>query len=102
MPEEPEPDLLDSLIERAQEGTAEHLERRMRESDSIKRQEEQASQRRLEHMWAVEHERQRSLEDARDEQKRQEQMLMRFALVGAAIVILVIIVLTLILGLASG
>jgi hypothetical protein len=102
MPEEPEPDLLDSLIERAQEGTAEHLERRMRESDSIKRQEEQASQRRLEHMWAVEHERQRSLEDARDEQRRQEQMLMRFALVGAAIVILVIIVLTLILGLASG
>jgi hypothetical protein len=102
MPEEPEPDLLDSLIERAQEGTAEHLDRRMRESDSIKRQEEQASQRRLEHMWVVEHERQRSLEDARDEQKRQEQMLMRFALVGAAIVILVIIVLTLILGLAGG
>jgi Flp pilus assembly protein TadB len=102
MPEEPEPDLLDSLIERAQEGTAEHLDRRMRESDSIKRQEEQASQRRLEHMWVVEHERQRSLEDARDEQKRQEQMLMRFALVCAAIVILVIIVLTLILGLASG
>lgn len=102
IPEEPEPDLLDSLIKRVQEGTPEHLDRRMRESESIKRQEEESSQRRLEHMWAVEHERQRSLADDQAEQRRQERMVMRFALIAAAIVILVIVVLTIVLGLASG
>jgi CHASE3 domain sensor protein len=94
-------DLLDDLIKRAQEGTADHLDRRMREAEKIKRQEEQASQRRLEEMWEKEHERQREIAEAQAETRRQEQMLVRYVLIGAAIVILIVLLLTIGLGLLA-
>jgi hypothetical protein len=98
---EPDPDLLGSLIERARETTSDRLDRRMREAHEIKAQEEASSQSRLEKMWTREHERQRAITDSEVEQRHQEQMLVRYVLVGAAAVILIIIVLTVALSLSG-
>ena len=95
-------DLLDSLIERAQEGTSDRLDRRMHEAERLKAQEEASSQRRLEQMWLGEHERQRGLAQSQSEQRRQEQMLVRYVLIAAAIVVMIIIVLTVVLSLSGG
>jgi hypothetical protein len=97
-----DPDLLDSLLGRMQEETSGRLEQQMQEAKEIKQQEELASERRLEDMWIREHERQRAIAAEQAEQRRQEQMLIRYALIGAAIVILIIVILALILGRSSG
>jgi hypothetical protein len=99
--EQPESDLLDTLIGRLGEGTAQHLDRRMQEAETIKRQEAEASERRLEKMWVREHERQRRLQAAKSEQQRQEQMLIRLVLVGAAVLMIVIILLAIGMNLAG-
>ena len=49
-------------------------------------------------MWTREHERQQAIAADRAEQRHQEQMLVRYVLIGAVIFILVIIVLTIIIG----
>jgi len=95
-------DLLDSLIERAQERTSDRLDRRMHEAERLKAQEETSSQRRLEQMWLGEHERQRALAQSQAEQRRQEQMLVRYVLIAAALIVLIIIVLTVVLSLSAG
>jgi hypothetical protein len=97
-----DPDLLDSLIGRAQESAADRLDRQMRESPEIKAREEADSQDRLEKMWMQEHERQRAIARQQAEQRRQEQMLVRYVLVGAAIFLLIIIVVALLLALSGG
>jgi ferric-dicitrate binding protein FerR (iron transport regulator) len=103
MPEsDSDSDLLNSLIDRMQEGMADRLDRQMYEAERIKAQEEAASQSRLEEMWMREHERQRAIAEAKAEQRRQEQMLVRYALIGVAIIILVVIVLALVLSQLGG
>ena len=97
-----DPDLLDSLLGRMQKETSGRLEQQMQEAKEIKEQEELASERRLEDMWIREHERQRAIAAEQAEQRRQEQMLIRYALIGAAIVILIIVILALVLGCSSG
>ena len=67
---EPDTDILDSLIKRHQERTADHLDRRMREAQGIKATEEESSQHRLEAMWERESQRQREIAAAAAEQKR--------------------------------
>jgi hypothetical protein len=91
-----DPDLLDSLIGRLQEKADDRLEQKMQEAREVKQQEELASQRRLEEMWIREHERQRAIATEQAEQRRQEQMLVRYALIGAAIVILIVVILALV------
>ena len=91
-------DLLDSLIQRLQEGAADHLERRMREAETIKASEEASSQRRLEKMWELEHERQRAIAQEKAEQQRQEKRLIRLVLISAGTIILIVILLTIVLG----
>ncbi len=95
-------DLFDSLIERAKEGTPDRLGRRMREAQQLKAQEEASSQRRLEEMWLREHDRQRAISRSQAEQRRQEQMLVRYVLIAAAIVVLVITILVVALALSGG
>jgi hypothetical protein len=85
-----------------QEGTADRLDRQMREAGEIKAQEEEGSHSRLEEMWMKDHERQRTIAKKQAEQRRQEQMLMRYVLIGAAIIILVILVLALLLSRSGG
>ena len=97
-----DPDLLDSLLGRIQEKTSGRLEQQMQEAKEIKEREELASERRLEDMWMQEHERQRAIAVEQAEQRRQEQMLIRYALIGAAIVILIIVILALVLGRSGG
>lgn len=99
---EPNSDLLDDLINRMQTGTGGELDRRMRESPEIKVQEESASQRRLEQMWMKEYERQQAVAESQAEQKRQEEKLIRYALIGAAVVILVAIALILLINQLGG
>jgi hypothetical protein len=99
---EPNSDLLDDLISRMQTGTADELDRRMRESPEIKVQEESASQRRLEQMWMKEYERQQAVAESQAEQKRQEEKLIRYALIGAAVVILIAIALVLLINQLGG
>lgn len=101
MPES-DPDLLDSLIERHQGSTADHLERRMRAAHEIKTEEETASQRRLEEMWMREHARQQAIADSQAEKRRQERLLVRYVLFGAAVIILLIVVLAIVLELTRG
>ncbi len=101
MPEKPESDLLGSLIDRIQDGTAGHLDRQMRSAPDIKRQEEEASQRRLEEMWMHENERQQAIAEAQSEQQRQEEMLVRVVLVVVGIVILIVILVAIGLSLAG-
>ena len=96
-----DPDLVNSLIERMQKGTADQLDERMRDAGQIKSEEETASQRRLEEMWVREHARQQSITEAQAEQKRQEQMLLRGVLIGVAVLIVVAIVLVVLLGCAG-
>ncbi len=99
MPEsEPDSDLLDSIVERVQKGTADRLGSRMREADTIKAKEEAASQRRLEEMWVREHERQRAIADAQAEQRRQEQMLVRYVLVGGVIILTLVVIVAIVLS----
>src|SRR3990170_2602718 len=93
-----DPDMLDSILDRAQKRTADRLDHLRHEADKIKAQEETASQRRLEEMWMREHERQRAIADDQAEQRRQEQMLVRYVLIGAAIVVLIVVLLTLMLS----
>jgi len=95
-------DLFDSLIERAKEGTPDRLDRRMREAQQLKAQEEASSQRRLEEMWIREHDRQRVIARSQAEQRRQEQVLVRYVLIAVAIVVLVIIILVVALSLSGG
>ncbi len=97
-----EPDLLDALIERAQEGTAERLERHMREAGEIRAREEAASQRRLEELWMREHERQRAIAQQQAEQRRQEQRLVRYVLIFSAVLILSVIIVALLLSRSGG
>lgn len=99
---EPDADLLDSLLKRAQERAADRLERQMHEAESLKANEEESSQRRLEEMWLREHGRQRAIAESQAEQRRQEQMLVRYVLVAAAIFIVIIIVLVTVLNLSGG
>ena len=99
---EPDSDLLDSLIKRMQEGTADRLERQREGAGELKRREEMDSERRLEAMWMQEYERQRAIADAQAEQRRQEQLLVRYVLIGAAVVILVLVILTVVLSLSGG
>lgn len=103
MPEsDSDSDLFGSLIERLQEGTADHLNRQMQEAEHIKKQEEAASQRRLEQMWMREHERQSAIAKAKAEQQRQEQKLVRYVLIGAAIVVIIIIIMVMGFSLLDG
>jgi hypothetical protein len=104
MSKEPESnsDLLNDLLDRMQTGTADELDRRMRESPEIKIQEESASQQRLEEMWMKEYERQQAVAASQAQQKRQEEKLIRYALIGAALVILIAIILVLILDQLGG
>jgi hypothetical protein len=97
-----DPDLLDSLIGRAQESAADRLDRQMRESPEIKAQEEAASQSRLEQMWMQEHARQQAIARQQAEQRRQEQMLVRYVIIGAVILVLIVIAVTLLLSLLGG
>ena len=99
---ESDPDLLDSLIKRMQEGTTDRLERQRQEAGEIKEREEMDSARRLEEMWMREYERQRAIADTQIEQRRQEQLLVRYVLIGAAVVILILVVLTVVLSLSGG
>lgn len=99
---EPGSDLLDSLIKRMQEGTADRLERQRQEAGELKTREELDSARRLEEMWMQEYERQRAIADAQVEQRRQEQLLVRYVLIGAAVIILVLVALTVVLSLSGG
>jgi hypothetical protein len=96
-----DPDLLDTIIRRAQTHTADELDRRMQDAEPIKAHEEEASRRRLEDMWMREHRRQQAIAEARAEQKRQEQLLVRYVLMGAVVVILIIVVLVLIANRAN-
>jgi CHASE3 domain sensor protein len=98
MPDETDSDLLDSLIKRLQDGTAGQLDQRMREAPDVKRQEEEASQRRLDDMWMRERERQRAIAQAQQEAERQEQMLVRYVLIGVGVVILIIVIVAIGLG----
>lgn len=91
-------DLLDSIIARAQKGSADRLDHQMRGAREIKAKEEEASRRRLEEMWMREHDRQRAIADAEAEQRRQEQTLVRYVLMGAAAIILILIILTFVLN----
>jgi hypothetical protein len=102
MSEESDSELLDSLIERLQEGTAGHLDRQMQAAQEIKAQEEKASRRRLEEMWMREHERQLAIARSKAEQQRQEQMLVRGVLIAGAIFILIVILISVGLRLAGG
>jgi hypothetical protein len=95
---ESESDFVDSLIERHQEDTADHLNRRMREAQGIKAVEEASSQRRLEAMWALENERQRAVAEAKAEQQLREKLLLRYVLIGAAVIIIAVIVLSVVLA----
>lgn len=101
MPES-EPELLDSLIKRAQERAADRLERQMRDSQQIKSEEDAASQRRLEEMWIREHERQRAVAESKAEQQRQEQALVRYVLIAVAIAIIIVIALAVAMSLQAG
>ena len=96
----PDPDLLDALIGRMQEKTPDRLERQMREAGEIKAQAEASSHNRLEEMWMQEHERQQTIATQQAEQRRQEQMLMRYALIGGAIIILAFVILAFVLAYA--
>jgi hypothetical protein len=98
---ESDSDLLDSLIKRMQEGTTDRLERQRQEAGELKEREELDSARRLEEMWMREYERQQALADAQVEQRRQEQLLVRYVLIGAAIIILVLVVLTVVLSVSG-
>ena len=99
MPEtDTDPDLFDSIVERLGEGTADRLDRRMREATEVKTQEEASSQRRLEEMWVREHARQQATADARAEKLRQERMLISIVLIAIVIVILIVILLSAVLG----
>jgi len=93
-----ESDFVDSLIERHQEGTADHLNRRMREAQDIKAMEEASSQRRLEAMWAQENERQRAVAKAQAEQRLREKQLLRYVLLGAAVIIIAVVALSVVLA----
>jgi len=95
-------DLFDSLIERAKEGTPDRLDRRMREAQQLKAQEEASSQRRLEEMWLREHDRQRAVARSQAEQRRQEQILVRYVLIAATIVVLIVVILVIALALSGG
>ena len=99
---ESDSDLLDALIKRMQEGTADRLDRQRQEAGGLKIQEEMDSERRMEEMWMREYERQRAITDAQVEQRRQEQLLVRYVLIGAAVIILVLIIVTVVLSLSSG
>jgi hypothetical protein len=99
---ESDSDLLDALIKRMQEGTADRLDRQRQEAGGLKTQEEMDSERRLEEMWMREYERQRVITDAQMEQRRQEQLLVRYVLIGAAVIILILIILTVALSLSGG
>jgi hypothetical protein len=96
--EDQDSDLLDSILRRAQEGTADRLNEQMRHAGSIKSQEELASKGRLEQMWVEEHKRQRSIAAAQAEQRRQEQRLVRLILVAAVVVVVIILLLAFILS----
>lgn len=96
-----ESDFVDSLIERHQEDTADHLNRRMREAQGLKAAEEASSQRRLEAMWAQENERQRVLAKAKAEQQAREKRLLRYVFVGAAVIIIAVIILSVVLASAN-
>ena len=96
-----DPDLVNSLIERMQKGTADQLDERMRDAGQIKSEEETASQRRLEEMWVREHARQQAVAEAQAQQKRQEQMLLRGVFIGVAVLIVAAIILVVLLGCAG-
>jgi len=96
-----DPDLVNALIERMQKGTADQLDEHMRDAGQVKSEEEAASQRRLEEMWMHEHARQQAITQARVEQKRQEQMLLRGVFIGVIVLILVTVLLVVLLGCAG-
>jgi len=93
-----DPDVLDSIINRTQKRTADRLEQQMQEAGKIKAREQAASDRRLEDMWLREHERQRALAQTRAEQRRQEQKIVRYVLLGAAIFVVVVVLLGMVLN----
>ena len=96
--QEPDSEFIDALIRRHQESTADHLDRRMKEAQTIKDVEEASSQRRLDAMWANENERQRALAQASAEQERRDKKLMQYVVFGAAFIIIVVDVATLVLA----
>jgi hypothetical protein len=93
-----DPDVLDSIINRTQKRTVDRLEQQMQEAGKIKAREQAASDRRLEDMWLREHERQRALAQTRAEQRRQEQKIVRYVLLGAAIFVVVVVLLGMVLN----
>ncbi len=97
MNESGDSDTLDSILKRTQERTADRLDQRMQEASKIKAQEEWASQQRLEKMWLLEKERQHKIAAMQAEKQRQEQMLVRYVFIGAAVIVVVVIVLTIVL-----
>lgn len=99
--QEPDSELLDALIRRHQESTADHLDQRMKEAQTIKEVEEASSQRRLDAMWASENERQRAIAQARAEQERRDKQLMQYVVLGAAVIIILVVVATLVLAILS-
>jgi len=90
-------DLLEHIVLRHAETTAERLQRLQAEMPALKEEAERASQARLEKMWAQERERQAALAKAKAEQQRQERML----LIGAVAAVAVMLIIILILGLLS-
>jgi Flp pilus assembly protein TadB len=99
--QEPDSEFVDALIRRHQESTADHLDRRMKEAQTIKDVEEVSSQRRLDAMWASEKERQRAIALARAEQERRDKQLMQYLVFGAAFIIIVVVVAALVLAIVG-
>lgn len=91
-------DLVDSMIERFQEGTPDRLARQMSEAEIIKAHEEAGSQRRLEEMWKQEHERQRKITESQARRKQQEEQIVRYVLIAAGIFIAIVIVAVLVIS----